>query len=541
MECAIDMPFNLRFIGNTFTINSNDVAINLHYNWNGAIDFKNVPIQNCANMFQEFGHFNSPVELPNTVTNCSRMFQGTSTFNSPVTFANDSHIDNCALMFFRSGINQLPTFSENCTINIAPNMFESCFNFNKPVTIQGRVFNNPNNAYYGMFSSCNNMNSDVVVDAQNCQWLLSGCGNFNAAITFTPNVKDITGVLAQCVKFNRGVVMPNSIVSAGYLFRSCTNFNSSVQFSNNLSNADSMFQSCTNYNVVTDLPSSLVSADTMFQYCRKFNRPLTIPSTIKSMSSFLYGCNNFNSAITLPSHSNFYCAGMFAECVNFNLPVVFNSIGGTLCESFSNTFLNCVKFNYPVNIPNGVKECFGTFKGCANFNQSISLPQSILNTCNMFSGCTNFNYAVTFPSKSYTSYSIRGYSYSSFFPSVRSMFNGCVKFNSAIGTLPKFGNSDSLDEGYEYIFNGCTNFNKPITFPSAQIKGFRSIFNGCTKLNQTFDLTVTTVPYSFDDTFNGCTSQSKPIYILNDISKSAKNDIRDTWSSQAKACVVWQD
>ena len=191
----------------------------------------------------------------------------------------------------------------------------------------------------------------------------------------------------------------------------------------------------------------------------------------RDISYLFYSCKQLN-----------YSANIQNNEFNFN----FCEPTGNFITNMSSTFMDCVKFNQPVQIPDSVTNMDGIFSGCFNFNQNIKIPNSVTRLAGPFCGCLVFNQNILIP-------------------------------NSVTNMMEAFG-AKTLGPDFDEI--SCPNLNQNILIPNS-VTDMISCFRYCNNLNQPdmyiYSQNITRMAYAFQ----GCHINN--IHIPTSVPKSTSN------------------
>jgi hypothetical protein len=189
------------------------------------------------------------------------------------------------------------------------------------------------------------------------------------------------------------------------MFKNCSSFNSPVYIGLGYNSCENMFRDCINFNSVvtfytgevntTNAQGLSYSLGNFFANCTNFNLPVILPEITYGVANMFSGCTNFNSPVTLPNYGiklNY----LFANTPAFNQPVYINNGFNT-----GDMFYNATSFNSPVTISNNFSGlCSSMFAFAVAFNQDIYFPKYAHYCDYLFRGATNFGKNVYFNSVS---------------------------------------------------------------------------------------------------------------------------------------------
>ena len=186
---------------------------------------------------------------------------------------------------------------------------------------------------------------------------------------------------------------------------------------------------------------------------------------------------------------------LFDACkqLNYSANIQNNEFNFNFCEPTGNfitnmaaTFMDCEKFNQPVQIPDSVTNMDAIFSGCLNFNQNIKIPNSVTRLYGPFCGCLVFNQNILIP-------------------------------NSVTNMMEAFG-SITLGPNFEEV--SCPNLNQNILIPNS-VTDITSCFYYCNNLRQSdmyiYSQNITRMAYAFQ----GCHINN--IHIPTSVPKSTSN------------------
>ena len=186
---------------------------------------------------------------------------------------------------------------------------------------------------------------------------------------------------------------------------------------------------------------------------------------------------------------------LFSGCkqLNYSANIQNNEFNFNFCEptgnfitNMSSTFMDCEKFNQPVQIPDSVTDMDGIFTGCFNFNQNIKIPNSVTKLYGPFCGCLVFNQNILIP-------------------------NSVTNMREAFGAI-------TLGPSFKEI--SCPNLNQCILIPNS-VTDITSCFSNCNNLSQSdmyiYSQNITKMAYAFE----GCHINN--IHIPTSVPKSTSN------------------
>ena len=228
-------------------------------------------------------------------------------------------------------------------------------------------------------------------------------------------------------------------------------------------------------------------------------RPVNI--AFNNTSNILeFSCMDFNTSggthpASLSQVFNRDISYLFAGCeqLNYSANIQNNEFNFNFCEptgnfitNMSSTFMDCKKFNQPVQIPDSVTNMGGIFSGCFNFNQNIKIPNSVTELFGPFCGCLVFNQNILIP-------------------------------NSVTNMMEAFG-AVTLGPSFDDI--SCPNLNQNILIPNS-VTDMTSCFRYCNNLRQSdmyiYSQNITSMAHAFQ----GCHVNN--IHIPTSVPKSTSN------------------
>lgn len=446
-------------------------------------------------------NLNRPLEIPNTVKDISFLLCAGGTnygaLGGEFFFNNilKENVENAAWAFCYGYINNETNIYMPANLKDITGMFSNLYVSDwsastLPITfvglentqvenagyfLNGTKWNRPINFpltiknLYKTFNACQNFvgqydgwtfNLAQYSNLENCDYIFSGCNNYNIPTSFPSGLTSLEGVFNGCDNFNQPIQLPNTLLSAKNLFGYCYNFDQYVE-----------------------LPSSLVEADYLFSGCRNFNygnAPLNFASleNLISMKYMFNSCSNLNKVIdeqnlVWPPHIE-DITGIFNNCPNVKIDtfVVPGSVKTASNLLTSTTINNSIIFQNGISV---ISSPFVNLKGAqlgSDGNYSINsiifycgnnLNVSLSNSMPTFNN-TNVNNIIFrdgnlgFYSVSFNNYNNSyAYSPSAFFINNSSKFNGNIFFSN-ISEINGFS-------GYFGVVN-CSNFNKPLSIPA---------------------------------------------------------------------------
>lgn len=212
--------------------------------------------------------------------------------------------------------------------------------------------------------------------------------------------------------------------------------------------------------------------DTVHYYTATSDRPMTLthnsssPSTVVTLEDGFKVTTDIVLAYAVGSETTSVgtsCCAYFPLLQNF-----YFSKNSKLTSIGSGFLSNCPNFNYPIDVPEGVREITNNFLARNTaFNQPVTLPESITAIADGFlDSCKVFNQPLVIPSR---------------VTKIGTTFlQSCSEFNSVIN-FP-----DGLSSIGTYFMYQCTSFNQPLVIPDT-VTSIGTIFmSTCRSFNQPF-------------------------------------------------------
>ena len=171
---------------------------------------------------------------------------------------------------------------------------------------------------------------------------------------------------------------------------------------------------------------------------------------------------------------------LFSGCrqLNYSANIQNNEFNFNFCEptgnfitNMSSTFMDCKKFNQPVQIPDSVTNIDSIFCGCFNFNQNIKIPNSVTKLCGPFCGCLVFNQNILIP-------------------------------NSVTNMMDAFG-AVTLSPAPDFDEVSCPNLNQCILIPNS-VTDITRCFSDCNNLRQSDMYIYSQNITNMTNAFKGC-------------------------------------
>ena len=171
---------------------------------------------------------------------------------------------------------------------------------------------------------------------------------------------------------------------------------------------------------------------------------------------------------------------LFSGCrqLNYSANIQNNEFNFNFCEPTGNfitnmscTFMDCKKFNQPVQIPDSVTNIDSIFCGCSVFNQNIKIPNSVTKLCGPFCGCLVFNQNILIP-------------------------------NSVTNMMDAFG-AVTLSPAPDFDEVSCPNLNQCILIPNS-VTDITRCFSDCNNLRQSDMYIYSQNITNMTNAFKGC-------------------------------------
>lgn len=264
------------------------------------------------------------------------------------------------------------------------------------------------NSLYGgvgfSFKNSKNFTGNVKVspDTTNASNMFNGCTNFDGTVFLSPNVTNCAYMFSNCIHFNHPVTNTENVTNCAGMYQFCNNFDLPVTIGGNVTDCAYMFYGCTNFtnqHMPLVIPNSVTKVGSMLGGCYNFTSDIILGTGINYAFSLFsrnneYGalpCNNwFNSRVEFWGVINNFCE-TFYNCTNYNKYFAFPAVtSGCSCRLM---FAGCKNFapDSPIDIPDGVNDCFGMFMSASNFNVHVTIPSSVESCQDMFEFCSNFS------------------------------------------------------------------------------------------------------------------------------------------------------
>lgn len=171
-------------------------------------------------------------------------------------------------------------------------------------------------------------------------------------------------------------------------------FPDGIQFRNNNIILNFSFSEFASY---VRTPNTLENCANMFKGTNTFNAPIRIPENVENCTSMLEAVpsmidpslvGNFNQNLVIPRKVT-DVAHLLCNQANFDKSVIF---AGNNVINASSMFVNCIRFNQPVTLPESVLNCNYVFANCRNLNSPVILHG---NCFRAFSNCVSFNSSIS--------------------------------------------------------------------------------------------------------------------------------------------------
>ena len=293
-----------------------------YYNFNAPVTFSH-GITSLNNAFSMLKDFNQPVNIPDSVTDCSSIFHNCTNFNYPITVPNA--VTDCHEMFrncvnFNQPVN-IPDSVTNCV-----SMFWGCTNFNSSIT-----FGNNVNTIAAILQGCSNFNSAITIGAKMTGMdiynsvFISVRGTFNAPVTFTTGMTNLSQTFQGLTKFNQPVNIPDTVTQCAFMFSGCSDFNAPIKFGNAVKNCTNMFNGATKLSQNIVFPSTATLLQFACAYCPNISH-IYIQATSPNINRLVLGHQSAIQNVTI------HCANM----KKINIATVASVVGANITWDANN-------------------------------------------------------------------------------------------------------------------------------------------------------------------------------------------------------------